>query len=370
MNYIFFDIECANCFQGQGKICSFGYVITDEEFNIIEKRDIVINPRSKFHLVGHGNHPGIVLAYEEAVFKAAPTFPNFYKEIRSLLQDKNSLILGFSVMSDANYIKSECSRYELEMFDYDFIDVQRIYTDMHSLTNTPSLIKCASEYNIAQSQDVHKSDDDALLTMRVMKAMCEATNLSVRELIKKYPHSKCWCKDGELDCEFATFRAIQRANKLSKMEVITGSKRTNWMYAPDLDNHRNFASYATGVFVNYSSKSPLCGKRICISNLYEEFHFAEMMNIVSALAKVGVRYSYKPNYCDIFVTYELKGKHDEEYECYRLRKALRLIESGEKHIEFISFKEFLEMLELKEEELSTLDYSTLSPLWKKTPVGN
>ena len=42
MEYIFFDIECANCFNGDGKICSFGYVITDRFFNILEKEDIVL----------------------------------------------------------------------------------------------------------------------------------------------------------------------------------------------------------------------------------------------------------------------------------------------------------------------------------------
>ena len=34
MNYLYFDIECCD-----GKhICSFGYVITDENFNILEKK--------------------------------------------------------------------------------------------------------------------------------------------------------------------------------------------------------------------------------------------------------------------------------------------------------------------------------------------
>ena len=39
MKYVFFDIECANCYQGKGKICSFGYVITNENFDVEEKYD-------------------------------------------------------------------------------------------------------------------------------------------------------------------------------------------------------------------------------------------------------------------------------------------------------------------------------------------
>ena len=78
MKYVFFDIECANCFQGNGKICSFGYVVTDEKFKILEKKDIPMNPHSKFHLFGNKNHPGIVLAYDEK----RCLYPIFIKDIK------------------------------------------------------------------------------------------------------------------------------------------------------------------------------------------------------------------------------------------------------------------------------------------------
>ena len=50
MKYVFFDIECSNSFVESSKICSFGYVLTDEKFNIIKKEDIFINPSGKFKL--------------------------------------------------------------------------------------------------------------------------------------------------------------------------------------------------------------------------------------------------------------------------------------------------------------------------------
>lgn len=43
MNFLFFDIECAVCNQ-EKRICSFGYVLTDCNLNIIKKEDILINP--------------------------------------------------------------------------------------------------------------------------------------------------------------------------------------------------------------------------------------------------------------------------------------------------------------------------------------
>ena len=49
MRYLFFDIECAD---GNFKICEFGYVITDESFNILTKKNILINPQCRFNLTG------------------------------------------------------------------------------------------------------------------------------------------------------------------------------------------------------------------------------------------------------------------------------------------------------------------------------
>ena len=44
MKYLFFDIECSNCHGGIGKMCEFGYVLTDENFNIISQDDIPMSP--------------------------------------------------------------------------------------------------------------------------------------------------------------------------------------------------------------------------------------------------------------------------------------------------------------------------------------
>ena len=44
MKYLFFDIECANSFDGICKMCSFGYAIFDNKFNKIESKDILMDP--------------------------------------------------------------------------------------------------------------------------------------------------------------------------------------------------------------------------------------------------------------------------------------------------------------------------------------
>ena len=47
LKYLFFDIECSNCFGKNPKICEFGYVLTDENFKVIQSDSIPISPGRK-----------------------------------------------------------------------------------------------------------------------------------------------------------------------------------------------------------------------------------------------------------------------------------------------------------------------------------
>ncbi len=48
MRYLFFDIECCN---GRN-ICEFGYVITDDKFNILEKKILQLTQKTNLILQG------------------------------------------------------------------------------------------------------------------------------------------------------------------------------------------------------------------------------------------------------------------------------------------------------------------------------
>ena len=61
MKYLFFDIECASVFKNTAKICAFGYCLTDEDFHILEKEDILVNPQGGFHLTDRKGSQGLVL---------------------------------------------------------------------------------------------------------------------------------------------------------------------------------------------------------------------------------------------------------------------------------------------------------------------
>ena len=61
--YLFFDIECASVNKTVAKICVFGYCLADENFNVIEKEDLLINPHGEFHLTDRRGEKGLVLPY-------------------------------------------------------------------------------------------------------------------------------------------------------------------------------------------------------------------------------------------------------------------------------------------------------------------
>lgn len=84
MKYLFIDIECANCFHGTGKICEFGFVLTDEQFNEIDRRIFIINPKSEFDWYVVKN----MLAYRVETYKSSPDYPFYFDKIQALFADK------------------------------------------------------------------------------------------------------------------------------------------------------------------------------------------------------------------------------------------------------------------------------------------
>lgn len=180
MNYLFFDIECSN-----GKnICSFGYIIVDEEFNILKKEDVVINPEAKFKIGRNEFNPELDLAYSLKDFQCHKNFAWYYKKIKAILTQKDIIIMGHSVSSDIWFLDVACKRYKLENIKITAYDTQNIFADYAGDKKQLSLEDIASKLEINYSNlQVHKSCDDAHLTMLVTKKICESLAMSIDELL-------------------------------------------------------------------------------------------------------------------------------------------------------------------------------------------
>jgi len=195
MKHLFFDIECANCDEGRGKICSFGYVLCDEELNILQKEDIVVNPDAPFHLTGRRDKRDIVLSYPKEVFDSAPKFPHFADKIFSLLSDKDTLVWGYAVINDVNFLLSECDRYRVKMPDFEYYDVQLLYADFLSVKNVMSLERAVGEIGIAV-QEEHNSMVDAENTMAVARGVCQKLGLKLDTVVELSIRAKGEIKNG------------------------------------------------------------------------------------------------------------------------------------------------------------------------------
>ena len=189
MRYLFFDCECSNCYDHEGKICSFGYVVTDETFQILENKDIIINPDSPFdpHVLGIGNN-SIDLAYTPVRFQYAPKFDAFFPKIAALLADPATMIFGFAIENDVGFLSSECRRYRLEMPHFTYYDIQDIYRLYCLRDRTPSLEDALEDLKIPSGDYAeHQSSDDAKMSMLVLKRILEETHLPLQELLSVYP---------------------------------------------------------------------------------------------------------------------------------------------------------------------------------------
>ncbi|MDE6189428.1 MAG: 3'-5' exonuclease [Clostridia bacterium] len=186
MNYLFFDIECANCFGGKGKICSFGYVLADMNFNIVEQKDILINPDSKFHL-GRADGEGIELGYPKEEFLKSPKFDYFYDRIKAILEDENVIIFGHSVINDINFLLAECVRYRKPYFTFKAYDTQVLHRHFMPDSKENGLGKICASFEI-DVENLHRSDYDAYLTMSVAKKLCESRGVSMEQLLEECPN--------------------------------------------------------------------------------------------------------------------------------------------------------------------------------------
>ncbi len=171
------------------RMCSFGYVLVDEKFNIIDKKDILINPKCAFRLGRDEFDPNIELAYPVSEFQKYKVFPCYYDEIRDLILNKCVMPIGHSVQSDMSFIKFACNRYNLDLIEYRAFDTQRVYA-MYSNSHNKKLHTIIEELDIdTTGLSEHKSCDDAEFTMRVAKKLCEEESLTMSELIDKYPQA-------------------------------------------------------------------------------------------------------------------------------------------------------------------------------------
>jgi len=190
MNYLFFDIECAD---GNCAICEFGYILTDDKFNVLRKRNILIDPECPFNLIGREGQDDLELTYPYSEYYKYYPFDDSYEFIKNLMTQKDLMIFGHAVNNDIGFLFKDCNRYNLPLFDYTAYDIQKMlpmfdkrnkkYTSLEN-----AFIDLVPDEIRSELKD-HRACDDAMKTMLVFKSMVVDLEFTPKDLIESCPKS-------------------------------------------------------------------------------------------------------------------------------------------------------------------------------------
>lgn len=291
MKYVFFDIECACVYKSVAKICAFGYVVTDEKFNVLAREDILLNPKGKFHLTDRKGREGLVLPYEYEDFKKYPLFPEEFPRIKSLLEDKESIVLGHATMNDVNYLNLETKRYKLPSFKFSFYDTQFFYMNVTgNFTRQYGLGAMAEELGVEFTP--HRAVDDAYATMRVCQALCAKEKTDVHGLVSRYGI---------------------RAGKIGGGNIYPPVSQGQKKYLAEREVQRETRAKAHEQFYRFVNRNmhkkrsgSLEGKVFCFAKDVED-DVPMSVNLLKSIFASGGRYTSHPAECNVYIAREEGG---------------------------------------------------------------
>ena len=289
MKYLFFDIECAGVFKNMAKICAFGYCLTDENFRILEKEDLLINPQSGFHLTDRKGEQGIVLPYKYEDFKKYPVFSERAEKIYALLQNKDTLAVGHAVMNDVKYLNLESKRFSLPSFQFSFADTQFLYMNtIGEFSRQFGLGAIAEQLGVEFTP--HRAVDDAYATMRVAEAMCKAENVNFTQLLKKHK-----IRVGKIENYEITQNTSEAFEKFKierdKQKEARAKARAEFHIVADREKRKR------------AKEGKLKNKTVCFSHAVElETTLAKKL-LTAAFAQAA-RITFRAEECDAYICFE------------------------------------------------------------------
>lgn len=286
MKYVFFDIECACVFKNVAKICAFGYIVTDEAFNVLQREDILLNPKGKFRLTDRKGHEGLVLPYEYEDFKKYPVFPSAYGKIKKLLEDKDSIVLGHATLNDVNYLNLETRRYKLPSFCFNFHDTQFFFMNTENCFTRQWGLGAMAEV-LGVEFTPHRAVDDAYATMRVCQAICGRENTDVEGLAARYGI---------------------RAGRIEGYTIRPCASTGLRSYLAERDEQKEKRARAHEEFYRFVNKNmhrrkkggSLEGKVFCFSKDIED-DVTLSLKLAAAIFNAGGRYTSHPAECNVYI---------------------------------------------------------------------
>ena len=299
MKYLAFDIEAANGYM-LSSICSVGIVIADDNFNVISRRNIWINPKTKYNLNGTRANVGIDLGLDKALLDASPDFSQVYNELKALLTDTQYVVVGHAVDSDVRMLNEACKRYRLPSIDFKFICSQLLYKLYRGDKEVKGLGKIADDIGIHFHQ--HNSEEDAYASMLTLKFLVRDSGLSVDQLLAKY-HVRVGANE-----QFELTRPVSLEGQVSKKRLTQIA----------IDKIKAYTATVKKTSQNYS------GKVFCLARSLELSDSDKLYDVVGAIVSRGGRYTAKLFKGNVYVVNDIATEQD----VMREKRVAELVEQG------------------------------------------
>ncbi len=343
MQYLSFDIECCD-----GKhICEFGYVITDENFNVTEKECYTINSEKPFKLIGRKDREDCILFFSEEEYYDSPIFPAFYDKIKKLVSMSGTIIFGHAMKSDAMFLRTACKRYKLPPLNFEFIDSQVLYREFLGIHKDISLENAETALNLDKPKFHHKSDEDALLTIELVEKICKELNVNIPELTALCP-TACGASHN-FNIQYTGNDLQSMINAIEKNPDALSRRRKQKCI-------QKFAE--TVVSQGNIVASRLNNKSLCFSRAFETSNTANALKLIQVLANLGCKYNTKVSENDYYVASDKELLDSIPKENTRYFAALK--NDDGRNVKIISFKDFLAIIGLTTDEVEQLKIPVVS----------
>lgn len=329
MRYLFFDLEEA---QMTKSICEFGYVVTDEDFNIIKKENFIINPnlpRSSWdkYVLGH------ILTRDISEYEMEYDFKYYYPKIQKLIEESD-YVIGHTTSGDVNSLNIECKKYNLPSLDFKFYDVKDFYKVLSKKSNDVGVVNIMMKLNIkGDFYSIHDACTDAYNTMLDLKEILKELNCSLQELIERCPKAVGENEGYRIVTIYKNYLKILEKNEYDEnlfKKIIKKIKK-----------------YST------RSGNRLINKSIYLSETLKEEHMCESLNLIQFIYDEGGTYENNIQKSNVYIGYRSYDKNGKYIRDKSFQQANVLKRKGQE-MDIYSFKRFLNDYGIDIKQLSNI----------------
>lgn len=343
MKILYYDIESSTGYYGD--ICEFGYLITNERFEILNKENIYIDPNAKFVKRIQKE----ILSKEESFYYSQFNFYHFYNKIKKLF-DETDIVIGYSTVNDADFLNHECFNYDLPFINYQFYDVQKIISEYYGIDKCYSLEKSIELLNIKNDGEFHNAMSDAYHTMLLFEKICNNLNFSINETLSLFNNTVDKTTNGIVESVM-----INHLIKEEKYRFLINECKNNKI---SWEAKTILLRYMEKVNINKSIKHKFKNQKICFSKEIIKNHCYEMFNIIHNLSFRGIKIVKNKDKCNYYICDKNSAKN-----------TISLLEntSDNHKIIVITFEELLNELKITRDELINKEFPSLNCITNINP---